>query len=252
MKNKKADFLEWNINVLVSSIKRIGLEIILVIILDALFYFLSGYFILFWLQRIKEKGYSIPLQSPSDLAAIGYDKAYQLLFQFRYLIIFSAILLLVAIIFIASILKGIIWAKTTKTRISLALISKFLGLNLIWMGFWLLLVSAIFWLVEPAAVQVFVIAIAILALYLTNTLYTIFMKRQNLNSIIEAVKLNFAKIHLFLLPYAAMLSLLYAISRITNLVKYKYSPVFQALILLAYIAFARYYASTLAEEAQRL
>src|SRR3989344_3977992 len=225
MKNKKADFLEWNINVLVSSIKRIGLEIILVIILDALLYFLSGYFILFWLQRIKEKGYSIPLQSPSDLAAIGYDKAYQLLFQFRYLIIFSAILLLVAIIFIASILKGIIWAKTTKTKISFALISKFLGLNLIWMGFWFILIFLISMFVEPASTPMFTIAAIILGLYFTNTLYTIFMKEQKFKPIINAVRLNLIKIHLFLLPYAAIGLLFFIIVKIGNLVDFKHSKI---------------------------
>ena len=252
MKNKKADFFEWNINVLVSSIKKIGLEIILVIILDALFYFLSGYFIILWLLRIRAKGASIPLQSPSDLAAIGYDQASQLLSQFYYLIIFSAILLLIAIIFIASILKGIIWAKTTKTRISLALISRFLGLNLIWMGFWFVIVFLIWWLMEKTAAPMFMIVAIILSLYFTNTLYTFFMKEQKIKCIIKAIKLSTGKIHLFLLPYAVMFSLLYVISMVTNLSKYKYSAAFQALILLAYIAFARYYSSTLAEEAERL
>ena len=133
---KKSNFIDWNNKIFISSLKKIDLNIIPIILLDALFYFLSGYIFIFWLQRIQAKMAAFNL--PQDLASLGYEKTQELAQEaraFYFLLIFSFIVLLIAIIFLASILKGIIWAKTTKTKITLGLISKFLGLNLIWMGF---------------------------------------------------------------------------------------------------------------------
>ena len=145
MKNTaKLNFLEFNNHIFISSIKKINLNILLIIILDALFYLLSGFLIIFWLQRIQSKMASFNL--PSDIVASGYENIQQLIHEariFLFLIIFSLIILLIAIIFLASILKGIIWAKTTNTKISLVLISKFLAMNLIWMSFWFVLIFLI-------------------------------------------------------------------------------------------------------------
>ena len=112
---KKLNFLEWNNDVFVSSIKKIDLNIILTIILDALFYFLSGYLLILWLQRIQSKMAAFNL--PSDAVALGYQKAQHLIGEIRtfyYLIIFSFILISISVIFLASILKGIIWALESK------------------------------------------------------------------------------------------------------------------------------------------
>lgn len=200
--NKKK-FIEWNNYVLASSIKKIDANIVLVVILDLLFYLLSGYLFLFWIQRVQEKIASFDI--PADIAALGYQRAQQLVNEtkaFYFLIIFSLILLLIAIIFLASIFKGAIWAKTTNTKITFRLISKFLALNLIWMGFWFVVVFLISYLVEPSLVPKFMIAAIILNLYFMNTLYTLFMKKQSLKCIIGAIKLNVVKLKLFILPFA--------------------------------------------------
>src|SRR3989338_10943080 len=134
---KAVNFFEWNSKVLVSSLKKIDLDITLITFLDILFYSISGFMIVIWLQRIQAK--MLGFVMPADIMALGYEKAQQLLNNartFYLLIIFSFILLLIAIIFFASIFKGIIWAKTTNTKISIRLLSKFLCLNLFWMGFW--------------------------------------------------------------------------------------------------------------------
>lgn len=251
---KQPNFLEWNNNIFVSSMKKIDLNIALIVFLDALFYLLSGYLVIYWLQRIQLKMSAIAVPVPEQLVSLGYDKAQQVLNEARtvyYLIIFSAILLLVAIIFLASIFKGIIWAKTTKTKISLALISRFLGLNLIWMGFWFIAIFLVSMLVEPASAPMFMLITIMLGLYFTNTLYTIFMREQRLRNIFGAVKLNVTKIHIFLLPYVFIFALLYVVSKLFGLIEFQYSQILFGLVLLVYAAVVRYYVSTLVLEAQK-
>ncbi len=249
------NFVEWNNIVLTNAFKKIGLSIMLIVALDALFYILSGYLVIYWLQGIQLKMSAISMPAPEQLVSLGYDKAQQALNEAKavyYLIIFSAIILLIAIIFLASILKGVIWAKTTKTKISLALISKFLALNLVWMGFWLALIICISLFVQPLSAPVFMLAAIMLGMYFTNTLYAIFMKEQKLKSIIDAVKLNVAKIHLFALPYLVIFALLYVISKLSGLAKFQYSPILLGLVLLIYAAIVRYYTSELVSEARKL
>lgn len=245
-KQKKSNFLEWNNNILISSIKKINFNIILIIILDALFYLLSGYLLILWFQRIQANMAAFNL--PTDVVSLGYGRAQQLVSEvksFYYLIIFSFILVCIAIIFIASILKGIIWAKTTNTKISFALISKFLGLNLIWMSFWFFVVFLISWLVQPASAPIFMMLTTILGIYFTNTLYTIFMQKQGFKSIFSAVKLNIVKIHLFLLPYIIIGLLFFIIIRLGNFLKFSYSTILLGAVLLVYSAVVRYYLFTL-------
>ena len=247
MKTKqKLNFLEWNNSIFISSIKKIDLNIILILFLDALFYLLSSYTVIFWLGRIQEKMAAFNL--PADVISLGQQKANQLVSEVRafyFLIIFSFVLLLLAIIFLESILKGIIWAKTTKTKINFELISKFLVLNLIWMSFWFLLIFLISWLVNQYAAPKFMIVTIALGLYFTNTLYALFMENKKLKSVLHAIRLNITKIHLFLLPYAVIFLIFYVLIKITNLFKFKYSTVLLGLIILLYAAFFRYYVSAL-------
>lgn len=253
MKKLKTNFLDWNKEILISSIRKINLNIILIIILDTVFYFLSGFLFIAWFQRIQTKIFSFNI--PTDVVSLGYDGAQQLIGEarmFYYLMLGSLILLLVAIIFLASILKGIIWAKTTNTKININLISRFFGLNLIWMGFWFVLVILISLLIEPRSAPMFMIITIILGIYFTNTLYTIFMKEQKLKSITDAIKLNILKIHMFLLPYAVIFMLLFIILRLGNLLKFQYSSILIGLFVIVYLAIVRYYSSTLVLEVKDL
>lgn len=253
MKKSKQNFLEWNNQILISSFKKLDLNIILIIILDIFFYFLSGYLFIFWLQKIQARMASVYL--PSDLLSLGPEKAQQVVSEVRtfyYLIVFSFILLIIAIIFLASIFKCIIWAKTTKTKFSFSLTSKFLALNLIWMGFWFIVIFLISLLIEPSFVARFAIGAVILSLYLTNTLYTLFMKSPKIKTIFHSITLSVTKIHMFLLPYAIISLLLFAIVRLINFMNFKYSQILLGLIIVIYAAFVRYYVSTLVMEAEAL
>lgn len=251
-KIQKRNFLEWNNNIFISSIKKIGLDIILIVILDFLFYFSSGYLAIFWLQRIQAKMAAFSL--PANVLSLGYEGAQQLVSEakaFYYLLIFSFIVLLIAIIFLASLLKGIIWAKTTNTKITLALISKFLGLNLVWAGFWFIMVISISLFALPTSAPILMVIMILLGIYFTNTLYPIFMRKQTIKSIVNAVKLNIQKIHLFLLPYALISLILFIVVRISGLLKFKYSPIVFSLLLLIYAAVVRYYISALVLEMEK-
>ncbi|MBI4143269.1 hypothetical protein HY487_00125 [Candidatus Woesearchaeota archaeon] len=243
---KNPNFMDWNNSILVSSIKKIDFNIFLIAFLDALFYIISGYAIVFWLQRVQEKMASFNV--PADIMSIGKDNAIQLASEiksFYYLIIISLLALLLAIIFLASIFKGIIWAKTTNTKISFKLISRFLALNLIWMGFWIVLLFLIAYLAERTAAPLILLVLVLLSLYFSNTVYTIFMKEGKLKSILKAIKLNISKFHLFLLPYAAIFLLFYVLMKASNLLKFKYSAILLGFVLVFYIAIVRYYVSTL-------
>ena len=245
--------MEWNNSVFISSVKKIDLNLLLIVVLDALFYISSAYLVIFWLQRVQAKMAAFNL--PSNILSLGYDRAQQLVTDVRlfyFLIIASFILLLIAIIFLASVIKGIIWAKTTHTKLSFALISRFLVLNLVWMGFWFVLAILVSLLVEPASAKTFMAAAILLGVYFTNALYAIFMGNPNFKSVNTAIRLGIAKIHLFLLPYAVVSLLFFIIVRTGNLLKFKYSSVLLGLIIIIYIALARYYISTVALEIQKL
>ncbi len=252
-KQAKENFFDWNYNILLNAIKKIDLNIIFIVILDAVFYLLSSFLALFWLQRVQSQMASFAL--PQDIMSLGAEGAKQLANEIRtfyFLIILSLILLLIAIIFLASILKGIIWAKTIKTKLTFNLISRFLILNLIWMGFWFALMFLIFIFVQPQMILIFTLIALALGLYFTNTVYTIFMKKQSLKSILDAVKTNILNIRLFLLPYTLIFLLFYLIVKVSSFAIFKYSGIVFSVILLFYIAIVRFYASDLVEEMSKI
>lgn len=194
MKTIKQNFLDWNYRVLLSSLKRIDLSIILIVILDAIFYLSSAFIYLNWFKIIQAKEASFNL--PSNIQSLPLSQLQQLTKDaqsFYYFFILSFLLVVISIIFMASILKGIIWAKTTKAKITLKLISKFFLLNLAWMGFWFALIIAIAKFVEQFSVRLFAIIAILLGVYFTNTLYPFFMKKQTADTIKYVVKLNVKK-----------------------------------------------------------
>ncbi len=247
-KQKFLGFLEWNNKIFLSSLSKIDLNIVIIVILDFLFYFISVFLFIFWLQRIQAKMSTFVL--PQDVVSISKEAAQHLVQDeraFYLLIIASLVLLAVAVIFLASILKGIIWAKTTKTKITLNLISRFLGLNLIWMSFWFLITFLISFLVERTLVRNFMIGMILLGFYFTNALYTIFMKEQKMRAIPKSIHLCIAKFHLFVLPYLLLSLLLFIIVKIAGMINFKYADFVLYSALILFMAFARYYISTLVQ-----
>ncbi|MBI1935740.1 hypothetical protein HYS31_04845 [Candidatus Woesearchaeota archaeon] len=251
-KQKNTNFLEWNRNILLSSIKKINTSFILIIALDALFYALAGLLAYFWLQRVQLKILSFNV--PQNLASLGYEqvqavaKSAQMLYVF---LIASFILLVVAIIFLASISKGIIWARTIGAKPTLKLISKFLGLNLIWMTFWIGLAISASILLNPESVPAFLAAMLFIALYFTNTLYTLFIKTGRFSSLKDAIKFNIIKARMLALPYALVFAIFYLLGFAANLASFRYSSILFSLILITYTAWVRHYASSLVLELEK-
>ena len=243
----KQSFLDWNYNVILSSLKKINLSIILIIVLDLIFYFASVFIYLNWYKMMQAKEASFSM--PQNIQSLPLNQLQQLTNDaqnFYYLFLLSFILVVVAIIFMASILKSIIWAKTTKAKITLKLISKFFMLNLAWIGFWFALIVAIAYFVEPVSVALFSYIAIFLGLYFTNILYPIFMKEQKFMIFKEALKLGIQKIHMFILPYFLISMALYILIRLTSLMTFQYASFISTIILLFYIAVVRYYVSELA------
>ncbi len=255
MKKTKFSCIRWNRNVFLSAMRRIGFNIFLIVFLDALFYFSSAFLVSFWYAGIIKKiaGFKVPADilslSVSQIDELAREAAY-----LRYFIIGSFIILILAIIFFSSILKGVIWARTAKTKITFALISKFLLLNLIWMGFWIAVMLLAFIFMDPAAMTGLMMVLSALAAYFTGTLYSIFMKTQKLSSMKECLKLNALRVKLLALPYAvafaAFIALIWALIRVSAFAGFSHSSFALGIVLLLfYIAAFRYYAFQLAEEA---
>lgn len=244
-KSKKPNFLSWNINVLLSSLKKIRLkDIALILFLDALLYIFSGYIFLFWLRRISEKMESVYL--PSDLASAGIENVQQAAKDtqsFYYIVIFSLLLLIAAIIFLSSIIKGAIWARTVGAKITSKLISKFFMLNFLWLGFWLLLMLLILLLVEEEFIKSFMLGALMLSAYFTGILYAVFMRSQKIMSFANALKLGASKIHIFALPYLFILGFFYLALLLGNLAKIDYYTL--SALIKAYSAFGFDFSSAL-------
>jgi len=128
------------------------------------------------------------------------------------------------------------------------MISRFLGLNLIWMAAWALILFLIVYLVQIQLVRLFMVIALAASIYFTGTLYSLFTKRQRLSCIFDAIRINVTKIHMLAVPYAAVFLLALLILGIGNWLQFQYSAFAVGFILVVYAAFARYYASELALE----
>ena len=259
MKQNKTNFIEWNSSVLISSFRKIDFNLLMIVILDSAFYLMAASSYFLWDKFMKAKAAAVNLPSdPSELAnlltTLGPEKAQVVAAQIKsyfFLLVFSFILLIILVIFLASIFKSIIWAKTTKTKITLKSMSDFLLLNLIWMGFWTVITFLISYLIQPQSVPVFFLIIFVLGIYFTNILYPDFLQNRSLKSIGKSLKLGIAKIHLFILPTVLIFLVFFILLWATSKIIFNYSFFVSDLILIIYAALVRYYASELTIEAAK-
>ena len=249
--SKITEFLEWNYDILLSSMKKVSWEIILFIALDALFYMLSFSMFYFWNKNITQRMNSVILPPPESLASLGIAKIGMIKTEaqsFFILLSLSILLLIAAIIFLASIIKGIIWSGTSGKRPTIFFISKFFLLNLIWMGLWFALIFSISFLAVPPYSVFFMLIAIMLGVYFTNILYSLFVEEWHLISILRAIKLGACKIHLFAIPYAIIFGLFYLIALLGGFFKFKYHVFVFSVFLIAYCAVQRYYAYNLVKK----
>jgi hypothetical protein len=217
---KNLNFISLHQKALKDSFKRIDLSFIWIIIADMLFYLASGYLIIFWLQRIQDKIQSFNL--PSNIDAVSAQASQQLgdqIVQLNLTIRVSAVLLVVAVIFLAAIIKGFVWSRTSKTKFNFNFLSRFLVLNLIWMGILSALVYLVLFFIKSGLVFLFLIAILPLYSYLTYGVYGNFMKRQRFSESFSSIRISFRKIHYFIVPFIATVVLWLAALWLTALVR---------------------------------
>ena len=110
-------------------------------------------------------------------------------------------------------------SKIINVKITFGLISKFLGLNLLWLGFWFVLIFLISWIVDIKYALAFMAASVLMGFYFTNNLYPLFMINPSIKSIKSSLKLSITKIHLFLLPYALIFIGFYLALFVSSLTK---------------------------------
>lgn len=249
-KNRKTGFLEWNNSILLDSFKNIDLGIIFIIILDAAFYLLATLSYFLWDRFMKAKAAAISLPSdPNELvnliSSLGPEKSQLIASQVKsyfFMLVFSFILLILLIIFLASIFKSLIWATIAKTRITLKFISSFLLLNLIWMGFWVLMIFLISYLMQPASVPIFLIISFVLSIYFTNIIYPHFLQSHKIGTLGRSLKLGIAKFRLFILPAILVFLNFFILLWLTGKLRFDYGFLVGNLVLITYAAWVRYYA----------
>ncbi|HLC49818.1 MAG TPA: hypothetical protein VJI97_00135 [Candidatus Nanoarchaeia archaeon] len=259
MTPKKQSYWEQNKELLKSSVKKIDKWILISIALDIVFYIIIIYSFIFWNSSIQAKSFSILSKYPSDPTMMTASQLQNINLEaksFLMLLYSSVALLALFIIFITSIVKGIIWAKTTSAKINIHLISRFLGLNLIWMGLWTGIIVLIGFAADKTALVSFASLLIVIALYFTNIIYSLFMKNNKISSITDGLKLGVSKISEFAIPNAAVLFVIYLIINSGNLVNAAqanagYINLAIMVVLIAFIAFARYYTSTLVYQVQK-
>ena len=247
MGKNKTGFIEWNNNILINSLKRIDLNFVIIAILDAAFYVSVALSFTAWFRFIKSKEAAINFPSdPSQFAGfLAVEKS------FYFLLVFSFIAIIVFTIFLVGIFKGVIWARTTKTKLTLKLISGFLLLNVIWLGFWSIIFFLISYLVQPSSVLFFLIASIVIAIYFTNIIYPSFLRNHNLKTIGQSLKLGVAKIHLFVLPNILIFLIFFILLWSMSQLRFNYAFIVGDGILILYVAFIRFYVSELTINAEK-
>ena len=244
---------------MLNAFKKIDLNLILIVILDAAFYLSVALSYFLWDKFMKVKAAAVNLPSnPNELASViaslAPQKAEQIASQMKsyfFLLVFSFIVLIILIIFLASIFKSIIWAKAAKTKITLKFMSGFLLLNLVWMGFWAIILFLISYLMQPESVQLFLLISLALAIYFTNIIYPAYLQNHTLKSIGKSLKLGITKIHLFILPTILIFLILFILLWLISHLRFNYAFILGSLVLVIYAALVRYYAYELTIEAQR-
>lgn len=244
------NWLKWNAGIFISSLEKIDMNLFLIAALDVIFYASSLFLVSFAIKRMQLKANSVIL--PSGFMSMGEDALITTLHDaksYYNLLIFTMIIVPLAVIFLAGILKGVIWAKTTKAKLNMRLIFGFIVLNAFWMGFWLAILFLVVKVVKPElAVNFFIVGVLICA-YLTNNVYALFMKEHNFKSVVTALGMSISKVHFFLLPYIFVfatwfLSVL-VLQLATRLIMPDYGKYLIGLFFIFYIAVVRYYISTL-------
>ncbi len=160
------------------------------------------------------------------------------------LLIYTILLLLVLFI-LCIITRALIWNIVLNKKLTLKYLGKFSVLNLIWL-LWIIPFILILSTKNPYSILISSIILAILFIYFTFVLYTIFTKEVKIGKSLKlCFKLGAGKINLFLLPmlFAIVVFVLVNIIVVAaNLIVQ--SSLIALILLLLYTAWLRFYCSS--------
>ncbi|MDP6548181.1 MAG: hypothetical protein QF917_04465 [Candidatus Woesearchaeota archaeon] len=243
-KKENISFIKQNYSNFINSLGNINLKIFIILILDILFYYTLMQTGRFLITQIQKKSTNIDLSQ--NLLELSQQNAAQLLSSLRgffFFIIISLILFVIAVIINWSIIKGIIWNLTGNNKPSLKFMKKFLLLNFIWLPIWTVIFLLIAFGIKQEAAPIFMIIAFILAIYLTNILYPLFLADNKITNIKKSLRLGFKKIHYFIIPYIIIIVFFLILSKIYSIATLgiNINPNVSYALIIIYIAWVRYY-----------
>jgi len=243
----KMKFLKFNQDILAATIRKLDLKILLIIIIDFIFYGLAYLSSQFWFNQIKLK-YDLVSAQPNLLSEAAIRTLFYETQGFYFFLIYSLIFLIISIFIFSAIAKGLIWALTARTKITIKYLLRFTLLKLLWnLLFLAIIVFSFIVLTRNAAIILTLISLAA-AYYFSNIIYPLFTKINKLYIIKEGVSLGLRKFHMMLLPYAIIIITGLLMRKIYFISTSRYWVVFTSIITLIYLAVNRYYLSTLTFE----
>ena len=231
-------YLSLNREIFIDSIKKINLSIFLIALIDYIFYSLVYFSSAFWFSKILERYNAVNLDSLSEFALESIVAQTQGLYQF---LIYSTMLLSIALLILSALSKAIVWGMTAKTKISVKYILKFTLAKVIWNSFIIAIIASGFILFQPQAAFAFFSAAAILWIYFSSIICSLLAKNPKISEIKKGIRLGVKKIHCIMIPYAAIVTgillirMLYLAGRTRELL------MVSGILLLFYLAAGRYY-----------
>lgn len=242
---KKEGYFKKSYSIFLDSFKKIDLKIFPIVFLDLVFYSLVPLITITTFKIMQDKALALTL--PQNLLQVGAENADKLLADLRgfyFLLIAMLILMSITIILDWSIFKGLAWGLTMKRKFNFKFFLRFFLLNLPWLGSFIILIFLFAFAFKQASLPIYILILLITWIYFTNIIYVLFIKNPNLKSIKKAFKLAFTKFHYFILPYIALLIILliiYLVMNLTILLPFGIGFTIMVLILLFYLAWARFY-----------
>ena len=247
-KEKKQGFLELNYSMFINSFRKIKLWILAIIALDIAFYFILMQAGTLFLGMLQQKASGITLDSALLANPAGIEALSSTIRGFFIFLIASIIILIVFIAALSGILKGIIWTISAGKKPAFVFMKKFLLLSMIWIPSWLILVFLLAIGIKQDTAPLFILALVPFYLHFTNVLYILFLEESRIGMIKKAFSMGIRKILYYLIPYAAIALLFYAISSVYNIISLKtgINPNVYLVIVVCFVAWVRYYLISIA------
>jgi hypothetical protein len=255
---KDKDFLKKNLQSLTCSMSNIRSSIVLIVLCDILLVLIVVGMLVFSGNYLNNKALDttansnlaeLVQQEDSETAMLVLEKMKGLLIS----IIAIALGVLICIILFYSLFKGIIWDITYKVKPSVNRLLKFFLLNLFWLpvlAIFLVMLSVTFKVEFAAKLLILYFAVAI---HLTIVLNAVFVHTGKVwQSLNKMFSIAFRKIQYFIIPYAAIIIVSYAVLLLSGLLRF-IDPRILAIIMVASImpllmAISRVYISQVIKE----